>query len=406
MSTAPLGTERSFHSIRRDSAERAITAALESHQITARDAALIREYLGELKSCSGISDGRVNKNAYIMVGWRRYLGPYDSLTIGDIYTGRTAFENARNGRGTPYKLNTRHDWIKELKRFLLWLIENKYLNLPAAKVQKLRTPPTDTSTKVSGDLLTTDEIKAMIRACRSSADRAIIMTLYEGGFRIGEVGRMRWGDLKFDEFGVVANVTFKTGKPRYIRLVMAREYLAQWRADYPHTPEGKAFVFLNSHGKELIHATISSRLERIAKRAGIQKHFTPHIFRHSRITHLITQGMNESVIKLMMWGNLTTNMFETYAHLSGADIDAEVLRNYGIKTVGPRKEEAKMEPVQCKVCMNINPPVSQYCSLCGLALTQEAEAEVRELQKFVVSHPEDVKSYLDHRGKESVGVKG
>lgn len=141
MSTAPLGTERSFHSIRRDSAERAITAALESHQITARDAALIREYLGELKSCSGISDGRVNKNAYIMVGWRRYLGPYDSLTIGDIFAGRTAFENSRNGRGTPYKQNTRHDWIKELKRFLIWLIENEYLTLPLAKVQKIRTPP-------------------------------------------------------------------------------------------------------------------------------------------------------------------------------------------------------------------------------------------------------------------------
>jgi len=85
--------------------------------------------------------------------------------------------------------------------------------------------------------------------------------------------------------------------------------------------------------------------------------------------------MNESVIKLMMWGNLTTNMFETYAHLSGADIDAEVLRNYGIKTAVPMKEESKMEPIQCKVCMNINPPISQYCSLCGLALTEEAEAE-------------------------------
>ncbi len=95
MSTAPLGTKRSFHSIRKDSGERAITVALESHHITARDAALIREHLGELKSCSGISDGRVNKNAYIMVGWRRYLGP--SFARGD----RPGTAGACDGRYRP-----------------------------------------------------------------------------------------------------------------------------------------------------------------------------------------------------------------------------------------------------------------------------------------------------------------
>jgi len=56
--------------------------------------------------------------------------------------------------------------------------------------------------------------------------------------------------------------------------------------------------------------------------------------------------------------------------------------------------------------MNINPPVSQYCSLCGLALTDEAAAEVEKVQRLVVSHPDDVKSYLDRRGEVAGVVRG
>ncbi len=58
-------------------------------------------------------------------------------------------------------------------------------------------------------------------------------------------------------------------------------------------------------------------LQRItAKRAGITKRVHPHLFRKSRITHLIQQNYQETVIKQMMWGNLAPDMFRTYAVLS------------------------------------------------------------------------------------------
>jgi len=38
------------------------------------------------------------------------------------------------------------------------------------------------------------------------------------------------------------------------------------------------------------------------------------------------QGYSESLIKLMIWGNINTNMFETYAHLTNTDIDNEIFR--------------------------------------------------------------------------------
>lgn len=57
--------------------------------------------------------------------------------------------------------------------------------------------------------------------------------LYEGGFRVGEVATLKWGDIKIDPSGVVVNVRYKTTKIRYIRLVMSKEPLAKWKSDYP-----------------------------------------------------------------------------------------------------------------------------------------------------------------------------
>jgi integrase len=51
----------------------------------------------------------------------------------------------------------------------------------------------------------------MVGACTRNSDRAIIMMLYECGFRIGEIGGVKWG--------VIASVNFKTGKPRYVHHV-------------------------------------------------------------------------------------------------------------------------------------------------------------------------------------------
>ncbi len=99
--------------------------------------------------------------------------------------------------------------------------------------------------KAGADILVVGRaITGMIDVCTRSIDRAIIMMLYEGGFRIGEIGALKWGDLKFDEYGIVVNVRFKTEKPRYLRLVMAREHLAKWMTDYPFRPEGDNLVFI------------------------------------------------------------------------------------------------------------------------------------------------------------------
>jgi len=387
-----------FHPIKNELAENSIRHALERFTLTQVDAAQIREFISELRSCRNISVGRANKLTFTLVAWRRFIGPFSGNTIGDLYAAIPELRNAKSSRERPFKQNTIADFVAILKQFYLWMIENKYSDLSESKLRKLRVPPKDPMTKVAADLLTPDEINAMMKACTRPVERALIMTLYEGGFRIGEIGTMTWGDLTFDKYGVIANVNFKTNMPRYVRLIMANEYLAQWRACYKPDPSGNALVFVNVHGKPLIHATINKHLKVIARHAGIEKHITPHIFRHSRITHLIKEQVPESVIKLMMWGNISTDMFRTYAHLTGQDIDSAMLKSYGISVTNNDNATARLEPVQCPHCRKINPPTSNYCFSCGQPLSDVVIDTDEGIQQSVIrDNPDILRQLIDER---------
>lgn len=69
--------------------------------------------------------------------------------------------------------------------------------------------------KSAQDLPTPEEIQQFINVCSWSRDRDLFFMMYEGGFRVDEIGCMKWGDLKFYGAEVIVNVSFKNGKPCY-----------------------------------------------------------------------------------------------------------------------------------------------------------------------------------------------
>jgi site-specific recombinase XerD len=390
-----------FHCIKSDQIRNYINRGELEGKITNEDGALIRSFIAELESCHNIGTLRSLKIASTLTNWRKFVKPFKELTITDVYTGISTLKQGDSAKGTAFKANTIYDYVRILKPFCLWMIENGHSTLPEKKIKNLKVPQRDAMTKTASDLLTVEEVNAMVKTSWRSMDRALIMMLYEGGFRIGEIGLMKWSDLVFDGRGVIVNVNFKTEKPRYIRLIMSKQYLAQWKHDYPADPEVPGMlVFLNVRNKPFTHAAVYKQLLRIGERAGISKHITPHIFRHSRITHLIRDKMPESVIKLMMWGNITTNQFQTYAHLTGENIDDAVMEYYGIK--GEAKETQglnKMEPVQCPVCKMINPPFSGFCCGCGMQFTEEAIEEYERVKQVMNNNTMAVRDYFDEKHK-------
>lgn len=382
-----------FSGLKSEYQDRSINNALKENRISSADAALISAFVAEKRITAGISPKRSLKIVSSLVTVRRFIPQYHDLTIPSLYTGVDRINNAPSRRGTPFSRNTRIDLVIILKQFVLWLIDNEEITLPEKKVRSIKIPKKLPSHKAS-ELLTGDEIQALISVCMTSRDRALLMTMYEGGFRVGEIGEMRWGHLKMDETGIVVNVTFKTMKPRYVRLVMAKEHLIKWKSDYPEKITDDALVFINERRKPMTHAAVTRQLTRLSLRAGITKHVFPHIFRHSRITHLIQQGVNESVIKLMMWGSIDSRMFINYAHLTGTDIDREICKLYGIEATNDQFAGEPLEPRVCPKCREVNSPVARLCHVCGQALLIEPEVTADIFAEYVKEHPDILINYL------------
>jgi integrase/recombinase XerD len=372
---------------------KAIETALSEGTLTETEAAYLQEFVGEVSATRHISPGRRYKLIYFTIVCRRFMNrPWNELTIGELFASVQALTSAREEDGTPkYKQNTQLDLVSHIKRYSLWLIENGYSAMPAEKVRKIRPPSPDKMTTTAGDLLTEDEIRAMIETCRTSKDRAFLSVLYESGCRIIELAKMTWADVRFEEWCAWLNTDEKTGKPRLIPLIMSREYLAAWRSDYPLPLQDDALIFVsNNTFKPIRYPSTIKQLKVIAKRAGVTKHIRGHIFRHSRITHLLQQGVSESIVKKMMWGG-ESRMIERYAHLTDEDTGRTMAELAGVTPPGKKKRSKALEPIQCPRCATINGPTDNFCRKCGLALTEEATAEVdsisADVRKLMANDP-------------------
>lgn len=366
--------------------EKSYTRAIEEGRLTPDDRALIVEYIAERQASFNISVNRAKKLTFDLIGWRRFITvPYRAATIGDIYIGVAGLKAGTSEKGRPFKQNTIHDYIQVLKPFLLWLIESEYSTLPEKKVRALKAPPIDHRTTGPDEILSIEDVTALMKACRSPRDRAFVSVLYESAGRIAEVGRLRWRDLLFDKWGVKAYIDdTKTGKRRYVRFTLSTMPLAAWRNAYPGTPEGDAPVFVGiaRGAKEytpMTYVAAKTVIDRAARRAGLTKRVHPHLFRKTRITHMITQNYQESVIKEAAWGNQDTGMLRTYIQLQENDMDREFLRRAGVEVED--EGNARRLEVTCARCHTINPPTNDCCGKCGLPLTMEGVGEVDQMME-------------------------
>ena len=428
---APTLNDSRFHTNNVVASIKALDKWIKNGIITDDDKHLIEEYIIRRRADRDLSQGRVSKITWTLLTWRRFVPQFRENTITDIYKGINTLKTGNNNPGggshkhsdlTPYSKNFIYDAVTIIKPFYIWLLETGQVNwkkedlindkndthrytklelrnIAIERIRSIKRPKRDLMTKTVADILTEKEIKEMVENCESTRDRAILMLLYDGGFRIGELGKLTWGQVSFDKYGAVVNVDEKTGKPRYVRLLAGSPYLAKWKDDYPFDPIGSNLVFVSHQKKAIAYDSVYRQIRRIAERASIKKKVHPHIFRHTRITNLIEKGIPESVIKNMMWGSLTTDMFACYAHLSNRSTDDALLEQAGIKRTEKTEKADVLTPIQCQSCHTINAPTSRFCSQCGRSLTEEAQ-DIMEVLREAKDNPDVLIDYANWRKKQ------
>lgn len=310
---------------------------------------------------------------------------------------------------SDYAENTKSDFKTALRVFFFWLKKEPLVNWFSTKKR-------NGNNTLPDQLLTIEDVLKLSNASKNTRDKAFIISLYESGCRIGELGSLKIKHLNFDDNGCTINVNGKTG-PRRIRLISSTSHLANWLNQHPQkeNKESPFWIKFEDNKKPIEYAGLAKILKTTAKRIKFQKPVNPHHFRHSRATEL-AKHLTEAQLKQYFGWTQASNMASRYVHLSGRDLDNKLLELHGIKQVTERQEE-KLMPKKCQNCNKINENNAIICIQChkpldletALRLEEEKELkhelQLKEMQEKMLLIEEFMKSNIKNNTQHNTTTR-
>ena len=274
---------------------------------------------------------------------------------------------------------TKHDYKVILKKFFKWLRGDQEY---PEEVKWIKTTIKKNNHKIPEELLTPQDVEKLINAADHPRDKALVSVLYESGCRIGEILTLRIKHISFDEYGAKIVVNGKTGMRR-IRIISSVPHLATWIENHPlrDKPDAPVWVGIGTRNKNgaVQYKNVRTLIAKLAEKAGIKKRVNPHMFRHSRATHLANHLTEAQMNQYFGWVQ-GSDMPSTYVHLSGRDVDGAILSLYGMKE-DKKKDKEEFSPVKCPRCGTMNSPGGKFCIKCGMPLDIKAAIEIENERK-------------------------
>ena len=161
-------------------------------------------------------------------------------------------------------------------------------------------------------ILSREEIAALIQKTLNLKHRAILMTAYGAGLRLNEICHLRIGDIDSDRMTIRVEQG-KGAKDRYT--LLSPRLLAELRRYWvAHRP--RAWLFTARDPARPIYDHTVQRIFYAAKdRAGITKEGGIHALRHAFATHLLEAGVDVHTIqRLLGHGHISSTL--RYFHLA------------------------------------------------------------------------------------------
>jgi integrase/recombinase XerD len=192
-------------------------------------------------------------------------------------------------------------------RFLFAVTFNRTLNYLQIPRQKKR--------KTFPEILTREEVFAIIESCNNIKHKAMLMVVYSSGLRVSEAAALKLQHIDSKNMRLFVDYG-KGGKDRYTLLSenclsVLREY---WKMYLPKHPEGWLFLgtFNVSH---ITSRGIEFAFIEAVKRTNITKKVSIHTLRHAFATHLLEDGATLLQIKELL-GHSSIQSTTIYLHLA------------------------------------------------------------------------------------------
>ena len=160
--------------------------------------------------------------------------------------------------------------------------------------------------------LTVQQLTAFLTAIRKPKYRALFMTCYAAGLRLGEVCHLRVQDI--DSQRMVLRV--RHGKGGKERLTVLSPRLLEVLRSYWRLAKPKDWLFPGYPPTRPV--TVDSARDvfhRARAKAGLPEGYTPHSLRHSFATHLLDAGTDLVLIQKLL-GHACIRTTSRYTHVS------------------------------------------------------------------------------------------
>jgi integrase len=162
-----------------------------------------------------------------------------------------------------------------------------------------------------------DQVEQILKAT-SAKYRSLFHFLADTGTRIGEARWLTWNDVNLDDKVIHIRAKEgwqpKTGDERVIHLsaelcqVLAQlPRYSQWVFTAPRTDRFPVAGRQVSDRRALVH------LKTILKKLGLPGHL--HTFRHSFVSHALTSGVAESIVRSWV-GHIDPEIMKIYTHIA------------------------------------------------------------------------------------------
>ena len=222
-----------------------------------------------------------------------------------------------------YSASSINRFIASLRGMMAYCKKFGYIDVnPALELKGLKLP------KKLPRFMTQTEVDSLCRVPDEASilwekrDKALCEMLYSSGCRVSEIVGLKIRDLTSDFSSAI--VTGKGKKDRRVYFEKdAREALEAYLKDrderFPQFSLGGAFpvqnVFLNNKGGALTDNGVRYILSRYTGPEGTNRHISPHAFRHTFATAMLSNGADIRMVQEML-GHSSISTTQRYTHVT------------------------------------------------------------------------------------------
>jgi tyrosine recombinase XerC len=263
-----------------------------------------------------------NASAHTISGYRSDLGQFIEY-IGEREGSLRKVDNVQI-RGFMAQLHERKlkksssaRKLAAIRSFFQFAVKKKWIAENPAKVvatpkQEKRVPSFLSEEEMAGFLEVPPSEKPL-----DLRDRAILELLYASGIRVGELVGINLEDANLGER--LIRVRGKGKKERLVPFVriagMRLTAYLRVRPELVQERIGEKALFLNYQGRRISARSVERIVDKYIRLTAVKRKISPHSFRHSFASHLLSRGADLRVIQELL-GHESLATTQKYTHLN------------------------------------------------------------------------------------------